>query len=197
MSAIKKNTITIFLASSDELINDRNSFQALISSLDDIYEQISAMGIKLVHDTTPSLDELDNLDMDETAEIVLLDTEDMDLSVSAMEDDLRPEEVEEEVIDLDLSVPDGVGIDDPVRMYLKEIGKMRKPVLLKRGLANTLQELLMSAEYIMSGGNREVILCERGIRTFEPITRNTLDISAGPMLKRMTHLPIVVDIDPL
>ena len=76
---------------------------------------------------------------------------------------------------------------------LKEIGHMHKPVLLKRGLANTLQELLMSVEYIMAGGNNEVILCERGIRTFETATRNTLDISAIPMLKKMTHLPIFVD----
>ncbi len=76
---------------------------------------------------------------------------------------------------------------------LKEIGHCGKPILLKRGLANTLQELLMSAEYIMSGGNHQIILCERGIRTFETATRNTLDLSAVPMLKRMTHLPIVVD----
>ena len=76
---------------------------------------------------------------------------------------------------------------------LKELGRMRKPVLLKRGLANTLQELLMSAEYIMAGGNEQVILCERGIRTFETATRNTLDLSAVPMLHEMTHLPVVVD----
>ena len=76
---------------------------------------------------------------------------------------------------------------------LKEVGKMGKPILLKRGLANTLQELLMSAEYIMSEGATEVILCERGIRTFEPTTRNTLDLSAVPVLKTMTHLPIVID----
>lgn len=76
---------------------------------------------------------------------------------------------------------------------LKELGKSKKPVLLKRGLANTLQELLMSAEYIMAGGNENVILCERGIRTFETATRNTLDISAVPMLKKMSHLPVVVD----
>ncbi len=76
---------------------------------------------------------------------------------------------------------------------LKELGKIDKPILLKRGLANTLQELLMSAEYIMSGGNEKVILCERGIRTFETATRNTLDLSAIPMLKTMTHLPIIVD----
>jgi 3-deoxy-7-phosphoheptulonate synthase len=76
---------------------------------------------------------------------------------------------------------------------LKELGALKKPVLLKRGLANTLEELLMSAEYIMSGGNEQVILCERGIRTFETATRNTLDISAIPMLKQMTHLPVVID----
>lgn len=76
---------------------------------------------------------------------------------------------------------------------LKELGRTSKPILLKRGLANTLQELLMSAEYIMAGGNGQVILCERGIRTFETATRNTLDISAVPLLKTMTHLPIIVD----
>jgi 3-deoxy-7-phosphoheptulonate synthase len=76
---------------------------------------------------------------------------------------------------------------------LKEVGKTGKPVLLKRGLANTLQELLMSAEYIMSEGDSEVILCERGIRTFETMTRNTLDLSAIPVLKDKTHLPVIVD----
>ncbi len=76
---------------------------------------------------------------------------------------------------------------------LKELGKTKKPILLKRGLASTLKELLMSAEYIMAGGNENIILCERGIRTFETYTRNTLDISAVPMLKELTHLPIVVD----
>ena len=76
---------------------------------------------------------------------------------------------------------------------LKELGKIDKPILLKRGLANTLKELLMSAEYIMAGGNEKVILCERGIRTFETQTRNTLDISAVPALREMTHLPIIVD----
>ena len=76
---------------------------------------------------------------------------------------------------------------------LKEVGKMSKPILLKRGLANTLQELLMSAEYVMAGGNEKVILCERGIRTFETATRNTLDLSAVPMLKKLTHLPVIVD----
>ena len=76
---------------------------------------------------------------------------------------------------------------------LKELGKTNKTILLKRGLANTLKELLMSAEYIMAGGNENVILCERGIRTFETYTRNTLDLSAVPMLRELTHLPIVVD----
>ncbi len=76
---------------------------------------------------------------------------------------------------------------------LKELGKIKKPILLKRGLANTLKELLMSAEYIMAGGNEQVILCERGIRTFETYTRNTLDLSAIPALRELTHLPIVVD----
>ena len=76
---------------------------------------------------------------------------------------------------------------------LKELGKTDKPILLKRGLANTLKELLMSAEYIMAGGNENVILCERGIRTFETYTRNTLDLSAVPMLKELTHLPVIID----
>lgn len=76
---------------------------------------------------------------------------------------------------------------------LKHLGKTDKPILLKRGLSNTLEELLMSAEYIMSEGNSQVILCERGIRTFETATRNTLDISAIPMLHAMTHLPVVID----
>lgn len=76
---------------------------------------------------------------------------------------------------------------------LKELGKTSKPILLKRGLANTLQELLMSAEYIMSEGNENVVLCERGIRTFETYTRNTMDISAIPMLHELSHLPVVAD----
>ena len=76
---------------------------------------------------------------------------------------------------------------------LKELGHTQKPILLKRGLANTLKELLMSAEYIMAGGNENIILCERGIRTFETYTRNTLDLSAVPMLRELTHLPIVID----
>ena len=76
---------------------------------------------------------------------------------------------------------------------LKELGRIRKPILLKRGLANTIEELLMSAEYIMAGGNDQVILCERGIRTYETYTRNTLDVSAVPILKRLSHLPVVVD----
>ena len=76
---------------------------------------------------------------------------------------------------------------------LKELGKTRKPILLKRGLANTMKEWLMSAEYIMAGGNENVILCERGIRTFETYTRNTLDLSAVSVLKELTHLPVIVD----
>ena len=76
---------------------------------------------------------------------------------------------------------------------LKELGKIKKPILLKRGLSSTIQELLMSAEYIMAGGNSQIILCERGIRTFETATRNTLDISAVPVLKELSHLPVIVD----
>ena len=76
---------------------------------------------------------------------------------------------------------------------LKEVGKMSKPILLKRGLANTYEEWIMSAEYIMASGNENVILCERGVRTFETYTRNTLDLSAIPAIRRMSHLPIVVD----
>ena len=76
---------------------------------------------------------------------------------------------------------------------LRELGKLDKPILLKRGLANTLKELLMSAEYIMANGNEKVILCERGIRTFSDYTRNTLDLSAVPMLHELSHLPVIVD----
>lgn len=76
---------------------------------------------------------------------------------------------------------------------LKELGQLRKPILLKRGLASTIQEWLMSAEYIMAGGNEQVILCERGIRTYETATRNTLDLSAVPVLHKLTHLPVIVD----
>ncbi|OJU09888.1 MAG: 3-deoxy-7-phosphoheptulonate synthase, partial [Clostridiales bacterium 43-6] len=76
---------------------------------------------------------------------------------------------------------------------LKELGMLRKPILLKRGLSNTIEETLMSAEYIMAGGNENVILCERGIRTFEPAVRNTLDISAIPLFKKKSHLPVIVD----
>lgn len=76
---------------------------------------------------------------------------------------------------------------------LKELGKCDKPILLKRGLSSTIEELLMSAEYIMSSGNTQIILCERGIRSFETATRNTLDISAIPLLKKLTHLPVIVD----
>lgn len=76
---------------------------------------------------------------------------------------------------------------------LRELGKIRKPILLKRGMAATIEELLMAAEYLMAGGNYQVILCERGIRTFESITRNTFDISAIPVVKKLSHLPIVAD----
>ena len=76
---------------------------------------------------------------------------------------------------------------------LKELGRTGKPVLIKRGLANTLKELLMAAEYVMAGGNDNIILCERGIRTFETATRNTLDLSAVPVLHELTHLPVIVD----
>ena len=78
-------------------------------------------------------------------------------------------------------------------VLLKELGKIKKPILLKRGMSATIEELLLSAEYILSQGNYEVILCERGIRTFENYTRNTLDLSAIPALKRLSHLPIIVD----
>lgn len=76
---------------------------------------------------------------------------------------------------------------------LKAVGKVKVPVLIKRGLSSTIQELLMSAEYVLSQGNPDVILCERGIRTFEPLTRNTLDLSAVPVIKRESHLPVIVD----
>src|SRR5438477_6945648 len=76
---------------------------------------------------------------------------------------------------------------------LRDLGKVRKPVLLKRGIAATIEEMLLSAEYIMSGGNYDVILCERGIRTFETYTRNTLDISAIPVVKKLSHLPMTSD----
>lgn len=76
---------------------------------------------------------------------------------------------------------------------LKELGRTKKTILIKRGLANTLKELLMSAEYVMAGGNENIILCERGIRTFETYTRNTLDLSAVPMLQELTHLPVIID----
>ncbi len=76
---------------------------------------------------------------------------------------------------------------------LKELGKTNVPILLKRGLSATIEEWLMSAEYIMSGGNDNVILCERGIRTFETYTRNTLDLSAIPAVKKLSHLPVIVD----
>ena len=76
---------------------------------------------------------------------------------------------------------------------LREMGKVRKPVLLKRGISATLEEWLLSAEYLLAGGNTQVILCERGIRTFETYTRNTMDISAIPVLKKLTHLPVFAD----
>jgi len=76
---------------------------------------------------------------------------------------------------------------------LRELGKLRKPVMVKRGIAATIEELLLSAEYVMAGGNYDVILCERGIRTFETYTRNTMDISAFPVVKKLSHLPIVAD----
>ncbi len=76
---------------------------------------------------------------------------------------------------------------------LKELGKLDKPILLKRGISSTIEEWLMSAEYILAGGNTNVILCERGIRTYETSTRNTLDISSIPVIKKLTHLPIIVD----
>ena len=78
-------------------------------------------------------------------------------------------------------------------MMLEELGKMRRPVLLKRGLAATIEETLSAAEYLLKGGNRDVMLCERGIRTFETYTRNTLDLAAVAALKMLTHLPIIVD----
>jgi 3-deoxy-7-phosphoheptulonate synthase len=76
---------------------------------------------------------------------------------------------------------------------LRELGQVRKPILLKRGIAATVEELLLSSEYILSGGNYDVILCERGIRTFETYTRNTMDISAIPVVKKLSHLPMVAD----
>lgn len=76
---------------------------------------------------------------------------------------------------------------------LKELGKTRKPILLKRGMSATIEELLMSAEYVMAGGNENVILCERGVRTFETYTRNTLDLSAVPAIKKLSHLPVIID----
>jgi 3-deoxy-7-phosphoheptulonate synthase len=76
---------------------------------------------------------------------------------------------------------------------LRELGKIHRPVLLKRGIAATIEELLLSAEYLLSGGNYEVILCERGIRTFETYTRNTMDISAIPIVKKLSHLPMIAD----
>ena len=94
-----------------------------------------------------------------------------------------------DLVVLDLMLPDGSGFD-----LLKEVGKRcTKPILLKRGLSSTYEEWIMSAEYIMASGNPNVILCERGIRTFESYTRNTLDLQAIPVIKRLTHLPIIID----
>jgi 3-deoxy-7-phosphoheptulonate synthase len=76
---------------------------------------------------------------------------------------------------------------------LRAVGELKKPVLLKRGFSSTIDELLLAAEHVMAGGTREVILCERGIRTFETATRNTLDLSAVPVIKRLSHLPVIVD----
>jgi 3-deoxy-7-phosphoheptulonate synthase len=76
---------------------------------------------------------------------------------------------------------------------LEAVGRVRKPVMLKRGLSATIQEFLMAAEYIVKNGNKQVLLCERGIRTFETMTRNTLDLGAVPLIKRLTHLPIIID----
>lgn len=76
---------------------------------------------------------------------------------------------------------------------LEEVGRCRKPVLLKRGMGSTIEEFLLAAEYVMKEGNTSVLLCERGIRTFETLTRNTLDLNAVPMLKRLSHLPVIVD----
>src|SRR5207247_10193271 len=76
---------------------------------------------------------------------------------------------------------------------LRELGHTRKPVMIKRGLSATIEEWLMSAEYVLSGGNTDVILCERGIRTFETATRNTLDVSAIPVVKQLAHLPVIAD----
>jgi 3-deoxy-7-phosphoheptulonate synthase len=78
-------------------------------------------------------------------------------------------------------------------LLLEEIGRCRKPVMLKRGMSSTVEELLLAAEYVMKGGNHNVMLCERGIRTFEPSTRNTMDLNAIPMLKRLSHLPVIAD----
>jgi 3-deoxy-7-phosphoheptulonate synthase len=78
-------------------------------------------------------------------------------------------------------------------MMLEELGRLRKPVLLKRGLSATIEEVLSAAEYVLKGGNRDVVLCERGIRTFETYTRNTLDLAAVSALKTLTHLPVIAD----
>jgi 3-deoxy-7-phosphoheptulonate synthase len=87
-----------------------------------------------------------------------------------------------------------VGARNMQNFYLlKELGRIQKPVLLKRGMSATIEELLLAADYIMTGGNHQIVLCERGIRTFESYTRNTLDLSAIPVVKKLSHLPIIVD----
>ena len=104
---------------------------------------------------------------------------------------LRPEDVEAVAAKADVMQ---VGARNMQNFeLLKELGQVRRPVLLKRGMSATVRELLQAAEYVMAGGNQQVILCERGIRTFETATRNTLDLSAIPVLKERTHLPIIVD----
>ena len=104
---------------------------------------------------------------------------------------MSPDKIERFVEDVDLIQ---VGARNMQNFeLLKELGKTRTPILLKRGLSATIEEWIMSAEYIMAGGNENVILCERGIRTFEHFTRNTLDLSAIPAVKKLSHLPVVVD----
>ena len=104
---------------------------------------------------------------------------------------LRPEDVEKVAEKADMLQ---IGARNMQNFsLLRECGKARRPVLLKRGMSATIEELLLAAEYIMAGGNNRVVLCERGIRTFETATRNTLDISAIPVLKDRTHLPVIVD----
>jgi 3-deoxy-7-phosphoheptulonate synthase len=104
---------------------------------------------------------------------------------------LRPEDVAKVALRADMIQVGARNMQNSA--LLKELGKIRRPVLLKRGMSATLDELLQAAEYILAGGNHQVVLCERGIRTFETSTRNTLDLSAVPVLKARTHLPVVVD----